>query len=67
MKGQQNTDKKLITRQQATKRYAVSLRHLDGLICAGVIPSVRLGKRCIRIPVEKADASIESLTIGGRG
>lgn len=54
-----------ITRQNAAARYEVSIRHLDGLICDGIIPAVRLGKRCLRIPVAKADAVVESLETGG--
>jgi hypothetical protein len=54
------------TRAQIAARYYISLRHLDYLIEDGIIPTVRLGKRCIRIPLDKADASLESLIIGGR-
>lgn len=54
-----------ITRQNAAARYEVSIRHLDGLIRDGIIPAVRLGKRCLRIPVAKADAVVESLETGG--
>lgn len=61
-----NTSKKLITRKEACQRYGISLRHLDELLRAGVLPHIRLGRRCIRIPLDKADASLESLTTGGR-
>ena len=53
------------TRAQIAERYAISKRHLDYLIRDGVIPSVRLGKRCLRIPIAKADAYLESLQTGG--
>lgn len=55
---------KFMTRKDAAARYGVSLRHFDKLMTAGVIPHVHLGKRCIRIPIEKADAAIDALMIG---
>ena len=53
------------TRAQIAERYSISKRHLDYLIKDGVIPSVRLGKRCLRIPIAQADAYLESLQTGG--
>ena len=53
------------TRAQIAARYSISPRHLDSLIKDGIIPSIRLGKRCIRIPVSQADAYLKSLQIGG--
>lgn len=53
------------TREQIAVRYAISKRKLDYLIKDGLIPSVRLGKRCLRIPIAKADACIESIQTGG--
>ena len=52
------------TRAQIAARYSISPRHLDYLIKDGIIPSVRLGKRCIRIPVREADAYVKSLQTG---
>ena len=52
-------------RAQIAERYAISKRHLDYLIKDGLIPSVRLGKRCLRIPIAQADAYLESLQTGG--
>ena len=52
------------TRAQIAARYYISLRHLDYLIEDGIIPTVRLGKRCIRIPVSEADACVKSLQTG---
>ena len=53
------------TRDQIAERYVISKRKLDYLIQEGVIPSVRLGKRCLRIPIAQADACLESLQTGG--
>ena len=61
----QDNDPVYATRAQIAERYSISKRHLDYLIRDGVIPSVRLGKRCLRIPIAKADAYLESLQTGG--
>jgi excisionase family DNA binding protein len=55
----------LLTRREIALRYGISLRHLDYLIRDGIIPSVRLGKRCLRIPVEAADKVVRDLQTGG--
>ena len=60
-----NFDPVYATRAQMAARYSISPRHLDYLIKDGIIPSIRLGKRCIRIPVSQADAYLKSLQIGG--
>ena len=57
---------KYITRQQAAKRYGLCLRYVSILIEQGVLPSVKLGRRCVRLPVEKCDAAIEALETGGK-
>lgn len=59
------TTQKLITRAQAAERYAFSLGAIDNLIREGIIPAIRFSKKCTRIPVERADAAIESLATGG--
>lgn len=53
------------TRAQIAARYSISPRHLDYLIKDGIIPSVRLGKRCLRIPISEADSYVKSLQTGG--
>ncbi len=60
-----NDDPVYATRAQIAARYSISARHLDYLIKEGIIPSIRLGKRCIRIPVSQSDAYLKSLQIGG--
>jgi len=55
----------LATRRVIATRYSISLRHLDYLIRDGIVPSVRLGKRCLRIPVEEADKIVHALQTGG--
>lgn len=55
----------LITREAAAKRYSVHVNYLDRLIAEGVIPTVKLGRRCVRIPVTLADSALEQLATGG--
>jgi excisionase family DNA binding protein len=63
----QNTpsDPIYMSKAQACKRYGFCLRYISMLIEQGIIPSVKLGRRCIRIPIAKADEALESLTTGG--
>jgi len=57
---------KYITKQEAAKRYGLCLRYVSILIEQGILPSVKLGRRCVRLPVEKCDKALESLEVGGR-
>lgn len=45
----------LIRKSDACQRYGISLRFLNDLIAEGRIPSRKLGRRCLRIPVAAAD------------
>ncbi len=54
-----------LTRHDAVARYRLSLRTIDTLIAEGVLPSVRLSARCLRIPREQADAKLLSYQTGG--
>lgn len=56
----------LMTREQACRRYALSLRKFDQLVQAGVVPAIRIGRRGIRIPVQKADEAFLALSVGGK-
>jgi len=56
---------RLITRQQAGTRYCFSIRKIDDLISAGVLPAIKLSKKCVRIPVAQADEAFDRLTVGG--
>lgn len=55
----------LITKKQAADRYSISLRFLSELIDAGVIPSIRLARKCVRVPVDAADKAIMHYRTGG--
>lgn len=60
-----DTTRKYMTRQEASDRYHLSIRKIDLLIEAGTLPAAHISKRCIRIPIEKADAAIDALGNGG--
>lgn len=55
------SSRKYITRQEASDRYGLSVRKIDMLIEDGTLPAAHISKRCIRIPIEKADAAIDAL------
>ena len=56
---------KYMTRDQAAKRYAVSLRQIASMLAGGVLPRVKLGRKCIRIPIQEADTTMRRLVTGG--
>lgn len=58
--------KKYVCRKEAAARFGISIRKLDYLIEAGVIPAVRFGPRCLRINLAKADAAVEALERSAR-
>lgn len=60
-----HTDPLLIDRRAAAVRYSLSLRTVDTLLTDGILPRVKLSKRCTRIPVAEADAMIMNLKTGG--
>ena len=53
----------VLTRREAAQRYRMSLRQLDSLLRADVIPQLRIG-RSVRIPVQQADEAILSFAVG---
>jgi len=55
-----------ITKVEAAKRYGLTWRKCHDLIAEGVIPSVRLGHRTLRIPIKKADAAMDKLADEGK-
>jgi hypothetical protein len=48
------------------KRWSISLRALDSLIADSIVPTIKLGRRLVRIPVEAADAALMAYTTGGK-
>jgi len=55
-----------ITKVEAAKRYGLTWRKCHVLIAEGVIPSIRLGHRTLRIPIKKADAAMDKLADAGK-
>ena len=51
------------TYAQFAARANISKRFLQELCAEGVLPTVKLGRRCVRIPVERALKKLESLEV----
>lgn len=51
---------RLLTRAEVAEQLRVSLRHSDGLIASGEIPSVKIGARRL-VRAEALDAYVASL------
>jgi hypothetical protein len=54
-----------LTVNNYARRIDCSARNLYRLVASGVVPSIKLGYKTVRIPVELADASLKRLTTGG--
>ena len=55
-----------LRRKDFAKRWSICLRTLDELVTAGIVPTIKLGRRCVRIPLDKADAALMAYTTGGK-
>lgn len=53
-------------RKDFCTRWSICLRTLDDLVTAGIVPTIKLGKRCVRIPVEPADAALMAYMANGK-
>jgi hypothetical protein len=60
-----NGAKLLATRHEYAARVSFSLRKLDMLIAAGIVPAIKFSAKCTRIPIAEADRAIMSLVEGG--
>lgn len=61
------TQQILVTVPEAAKLLGIKTWRAYALIRAGVIPSVRLGERCLRVPVDKLRETINRLAETGEG
>ncbi|MDR2982569.1 MAG: hypothetical protein LBV12_10030 [Puniceicoccales bacterium] len=52
--------------EQYAEHIGISKRHLLRFVSSGLIPSIRLGHRCVLIPVAEADATLLKLSTGGK-
>ncbi len=55
-----------LRRKDFAIRWSICLRTLDDLVTAGIVPTIKLGKRCVRIPVEPADAALMAYMANGK-
>jgi hypothetical protein len=47
-----------LTRKSFADRWELSERYVNELIHHHVLPTVKLGRRCVRIPIEQGDAAL---------
>ena len=47
-----------VTREVFAKRWDVSPRYVSELISDKVLPSVKMGRRCVRIPIPEGDDAL---------
>ena len=59
------TNARALTAQAFANRYSLSLRFVRELCAEGILPQIKLGSRCVRIPLEEADAALMAYKTGG--
>ncbi len=55
----QNKEKRYATATEVAKRYDVTSRYILMLAAAGTIPSLRIGKKCVRFNMEAVAEALE--------
>jgi predicted site-specific integrase-resolvase len=53
---------KLITAKELAHRYSVHLKTVYDWSDRGILPVIKINKRCVRYDVEKCDAALERRT-----
>lgn len=54
-----------VSRKDFASRWGLSERYVSDLIAEGVLPSIKLSRKCVRLPLEEADEALLSLQTGG--
>jgi hypothetical protein len=49
----------LVTTETLAERYELSTRQVQKMAAAGIFPTVKIGRRCLRFPVAACDAALE--------
>lgn len=61
----QKPEPRAVSRKQYALRWGFSERYITKLIAEGIIPSVNLGPKAVRVPIKEADAAL--LEYNGKG
>jgi|GEM_PF-2950009 len=61
------TECRAMTRGSFAKRWELSERYVSILIADNILPSIKLGRRCVRVPVAEADAALLGYIQHGKG
>jgi len=61
------TECRALTRASFAKRWEISERYVSILISENILPSVKLGRRCIRVPTAEGDAALLNYMQHGLG
>ncbi len=63
MKASQEPQRKLLTARELAARYGVCRRTITNWVRSGRLHVVKLGRRCARFDIERADAEIARFTV----
>ena len=61
------TECRAMTRASFAKRWELSERYVSILIAENILPSIKLGRRCVRVPIKEADAALMGYIQHGKG
>ncbi|MGE9296336.1 MAG: hypothetical protein ACQKBV_08645 [Puniceicoccales bacterium] len=62
---EETKNKRFVTKRTFAEAGEFSLRYVDQLVDDGVVPSIKLGRRCVRIPVPEAWNALMTYKTGG--
>lgn len=60
---EQDVEPKLVTYSTFAAMISCCENYVKNLAAQGVIPTVKMGRRCVRIPVKRALAKLEELEV----
>ena len=52
------SDCRALTRKSFAERWEISERFVNILIRDGILPVVKLGRKCVRVPINEGDAAL---------
>lgn len=59
--------KKLATARELAARYGICRRTLTNWVRSGKLHAIKLGRRCLRFDIERADAEVARFTVEAAG
>lgn len=65
--GNKNNECRGLTRKSFATRWQISESYVNKLVGEGVLPVIKIGRRCVRIPGAEGDAALMQFNRDGKG